>query len=474
MDPLHAYEEGVNHEALMAYWRYGDPVYLERCMLAARSTEALTTVNAAGHRHFKSQLLGAEDLRIDRKTDTDGHAHPLMLHPAFEVAWYNRNPRAVKLLRAWGDAWLAHLKPGEWATSVDVASDKATDTSPRPVDGGYGSQASALIFLYQVTGDAKYLRPFSDAWHAGTPAQYPDRHLPELWHVGALAGLGDLRPLAQGKPMFEALVTGTKDAVVAAVSRDIAELQRFPHLYTGAEVFTDRVFLNAITNATIAYTGGYATRNKYNHTHAVSYAGFGTDYAALVQRAAPDGFKVLLYSFAEAPRPGRLTFWALAHGRYRLTLGPDADGDDRPDRIARDEVVVLHRGASLPVTLPPRQAIVLELRQQQPLDDLLARPDLAVSPLDLKVEGGAVTGFVHNIGAAPSPATEVVLVDAAGKAVARQAVPPIEAPLDLVPRKAPFRLAGAAGEDWRVVMDPQGVVAEVNEGNNAGVVAGKG
>jgi hypothetical protein len=38
MDPLHAYEEGMNQEALMAYWNYGDPVYLERCLAAARST----------------------------------------------------------------------------------------------------------------------------------------------------------------------------------------------------------------------------------------------------------------------------------------------------------------------------------------------------------------------------------------------------------------------------------------------------
>lgn len=31
-DALHAYEEGLNHLALMARWHYGDPIYLERCM----------------------------------------------------------------------------------------------------------------------------------------------------------------------------------------------------------------------------------------------------------------------------------------------------------------------------------------------------------------------------------------------------------------------------------------------------------
>jgi len=99
MDPLHAYEEGPNQEAPMAVWNYGDPVYLERCMMAAKSAEALITVAAKGHRHFKSQECGAQELHTNRQTDVDGEAHPLMWRPAFEVLWYNRNPKAEKLLR---------------------------------------------------------------------------------------------------------------------------------------------------------------------------------------------------------------------------------------------------------------------------------------------------------------------------------------------------------------------------------------
>ena len=75
MDPLHAYEEGINHMSLMNWWHYGDPVYFERCMENARSTEKLTTLTQKGHRHFKSQILGAADLRLNRRTGSDGHAH---------------------------------------------------------------------------------------------------------------------------------------------------------------------------------------------------------------------------------------------------------------------------------------------------------------------------------------------------------------------------------------------------------------
>ena len=55
MDPLHAYEEGVNHESLMSWWNHGDPVHVTRCLEAAASLRALTTVTPSGHRHFKSQ-----------------------------------------------------------------------------------------------------------------------------------------------------------------------------------------------------------------------------------------------------------------------------------------------------------------------------------------------------------------------------------------------------------------------------------
>ncbi|MFH1708415.1 MAG: hypothetical protein ABIF71_10950 [Planctomycetota bacterium] len=106
MDPLHAYEEGMNQIALMGWWRYGDPVRLEACMESARSAVKITTVTAAGHRHFRNQEMGTADLRFERPLEKDGHAHFLIMHPAFEVARYNGNPGLIKALREWLDGWL--------------------------------------------------------------------------------------------------------------------------------------------------------------------------------------------------------------------------------------------------------------------------------------------------------------------------------------------------------------------------------
>ena len=469
MDPLHAYEEGLNQEALLAWWNYGDPVCLERCMVAARSTEALTVLTPKGHRHFKSQECGAADLRMERKTDVDGHAHPLMWHPTLEVAWYNHSPRALKHLREWADGWLEHMEPGKYATAVEVATERVTDTTDRPLYGGYGGEGSVFLFLYWITGDERYLRPFFEAFAKGSRNTSPHLILPELIHRHGLAFLGPkLAELAAGEGAAETLATGDKAPLIAALKRDIAELQRFPAMYTTAEPFTDRVFLYAVPNAAIAYTGGYATRNKLPHTHAASWEGFGTDYAALVLKAGRTAFKALVYSFADRPLAGRVRLWTLDHGEYALRIGPDADGDDAMDRASREEQAEVLRATAIPLTLAPRAVTVVELRQARRLDDERSRADLALSRSETRAEGGTVHGVAHNIGSQRVESFDVALVDGEGKVRERKTLGPLEAPLDLEPRRMPFALGGLppGATGWAVVLDPDGRVPEIHEGNN--------
>ena len=443
-------------------------------MVAARSTEALTVVTPKGHRHFKSQECGAADLRMERKTDTDGHAHPLMWHPTLEVAWYNHNPRAVKHLREWADGWLEHMEPGKYATAVEVATERVVDTTDRPLYGGYGGSGSAFLYLYWITDDERYLKPFFEAFAKGSRNTSPHLILPELIHRQGLAFLGPkLKDVVAGEGAAETLVTGDKGPLVEALKRDIAELQRFPAMYTTTEPFTDRVFLNAISNAAITYTGGYATRNKLPHTHAVSWEGLGTDYAALVLRAKRDGLKVLVYNFADHPLSGQMRLWTLDHGLYQLRVGPDADGDDAMDRPTRDERLEVLRATAVPLTLPPKAVTVVELKQTERLDDERLRADLALSSREIRVEGADVRGVAHNIGSRRVEAFEAALVDGEGKVRVRKALGPLDAPLDLVPRRLDFVLDGLPpdAKGWSVVLDPEGRVPEIFEGNNRAGIA---
>ncbi|MFC1714603.1 hypothetical protein ACFL6S_13130 [Candidatus Poribacteria bacterium] len=474
MDPLHAYEEGLNQESLMLLWDYGDPVAFERCLTASRSLQSLTVVTPQGHRHFKSQECGAEDLRIDRPTDVDGHAHPLMLHPAFEAAWYSGNPTILKFLKEWADGWLEHMEPGEYATSVEVATEKVVATTNRPLYGGYGGLGSAMLFMYWLTDDARYLEPFMEIWQKASDNTSPHNLLPEMFHRGALEPLGDetLQQLTQGRGIAEWLVTGNKEPLIDALKGSISELQRFPAMYTTAEVFTDRVFLYGITQPAIAYTGGYATRNKLIHTHAVSWEGFGTDFAALVKLARPDRLTVLLYNFESEPLEGAMRVWTLRPGSYQLHLGIDEDGDDTADVSLESRDVMLQRADTIPLTLPPKQVIVLELIQTEAHPKLFPLPDLAISAQDIYFEGDILVVPIHNIGSADAPATEIVVKDDHGQILAREQVPSIAAPLDLVPKIHTLRLsipALAPGTMLQIELDAANQIREIYEGNNVAV-----
>ena len=469
-DPLHAYEEGVNHEALMAWWNYGDPVYFERCLAAARSMPATTTVTERGHRHFKSQLIGAEDLRIDRELGEDGDYSALMLHPLFKVLWYNRHPQVEQFLREWADGWLDHQQPGDYAFRVDVATEEATQTyEARPLYGG--GMASSFYSMVDHLGDERYARPFMDMFSQGVASLRIADFLPEFYQLGLLDDLdaATLQALEQSEPYLPVLTRGDRTPLLEALRKDIADMQRFKYIYTEASQFTDRIFLYAVQNAAKAYCGAYVTRNKISNGISASWEGFGTDFAALVLAAGDDRLKAAVYSFEDEPMEGGLRVWQLENGRYRVTIGPDADGDDALDAPAEALEMELARYSRVPVTLQPRQVTIIEIEQIEPLEPIYDRPDLALSPLDTIVANGTVRGVAHNIGQSAAGPTSIALVSAGGEVVASQALP--EMPgigSDLQPVRLEFELAGVPAnvEGWQVVIDRGGSIDEIYEGNN--------
>lgn len=475
-DPLHAYEEGVNHEALMTWWGYGDPVYFERSLAAARSMPALTVVTERGHRHFKNQVLGSEDLRIDRELGEDGGAHPLMLHPLVEVLWYNRQPAVERFLREWADGWLEHQQPGAYATTVDVRTEEPTGRvyTDRPLYG-YG-QASVFASIIQWTGDTQYLRPFMDMYAQGRAPFRTASVLPEFYQMGLLDGLSEeaLDGLEGVEPYLAVLRRGDREPLLAALKRDIGHLQHFRYMYTAAEQFTDRIFLSAAERGCTAWCGGFTTRNKMDHGFAASWEGFGTDFAALVLDAGPDRLRAAVYSFADQPMEGALRVWRLDHGMYSIRTGVDTNGDDEIDAQPYAWDMTLSRHEAVPLTLAPRATTIIEITQRDVREDIRTRPDLALSPLDTTVANGAVRGVLHNLGVAGVDAAEVALVSPQGAVVARQTLTDIPGiGDDLQPVRLPYELAGVPADatGWQVIVDynpGRGAdIAEIYEGNNA-------
>ena len=432
MDPLHAYEEGLNQEALLAYWNYGDPHFFEACMAAARMTEPLTMVTAKGHRHFRGNSVGIDEARSpdSMKLDREHGSHCLMWHPTLIVAWYHRNPLAMKWLGEWGDGWLDHMKAGEEGTDVKLPEDETSKSDPLPFMGGWGMTGSVFTWLADISGDARFVRPYTE---------YFAREKKNTgFHFAEIAQMGMTDAAIADPPWNHVLYkTGDKKPLLDAMKKDIEELQRFKYMYTEVECFTDRVFLYAAINPAIAYTGGYTTRNKLNLTYAVSWDGFRTDYAALVTVATRDRLKVLLCNVSDKPISGTARVWRLEPGEYELTIGPDSDGDDAADRIERTEKLTITKGDEIKITLPPKVVQVLELKQIRRGEPVFNRPDLAIATREIRVDGAKVSGVVHNIGGAKAEGVVATLMDGE-KVVQTRQLGELAAPVDLVAKTIPF------------------------------------
>jgi len=473
-DPLHYAEDGLNHMAMMVWMDYGNPYFVESCLNAARSTEeGLTTLVRGTERYFKSQDMGGDDLRIQRPLGQDGGAHFICIHPSFMPIWYCDNPRAKTTVQQWADGWLRHYQPRRYAQRVDSATGQAvTEGEGRPEATLSTMQGAAQVMVAMLLGDRKYARPLQDVAEAGD-SRFAVASLPKAVTAGLVEVNAKVKASARQTGGYtDFVVNGNREELVRHLKRALAEVRHYKLYYTAFEPFTDRLFMGhpgrpLTLQLGAAYLGGSYTRNSYANTHAVSWSGFGTHYAALCLTSTPTSLKFLIYSFADGPLAGRMTVWSLKHGRYKLTQGIDANNDDAADTVARQEEMELHRGMPVSLALPPRQVTVLEALLIEELPDIRNRPDLAVTAMELKREGAGVSGWVHNIGAQPAEVV-VVLVDASGKVLQRLALGALEAPLDLRPRKLAFRFADvpADAKGLAVVVDPDNRNVEIYKGNN--------
>ncbi len=315
--------------------------------------------------------------------------------------------------------------------------------------------------------DPRYLAALQDV--AENQERWAQYDLAKAVTLGLVEVNDKLRETAKKAGGFaDYVVNGNLDSLLEDVRHTVAHLQAYGAYYTEFEPFTDRLFLWPITQqVSAAYLGGYYQRIYTANSHAVSWAGFGTDYAALCLHARPDGLKFLVYSFADEPMAGEMTVWGLEHANYTVRQGLDEDRDDVLDAETSQMMKMqLHRGVTIPVWLEPRKVTVIEVTQMNTLPDIRERADLALSAREIVRRDGGVEGIVHNIGSQEAPAV-VALVNPYAETVQTLDFGTLAAPLDLYPKRITFRFEGVPNEKgWAVVLDAGNAVLEIYEGNN--------
>ena len=492
-DALHAYEEGLNvmpHQALLDY---GNPVYLERLMEAARTVEEkLMGRTANGHLHFRSWYYGSREVVTELKYGVDTTTNTLMLHPAMYLTYYNRNPRATAVcseyVRAWLEDFYEHGK--QWPGAVRFESHEILSKGRHALTG-YGF-LYLLNLVHDVTKDERIIQAFRDAGIIGGKDVHSRsiyllewfrqmgvfRQEPKYLSRAKGIDLGSLNTGHLSDPRYDWkylqwALTNDKDALAQAARRLTERMSVTLAMQTEAEQSADRVQLSKKLIDRM-YLGGVAVqRNELYPRHAVSYEGLSRNFAALVLDSTPKSLRVLFYSFEKRVQKGRMRMWCLENGTYRVRFGPDADQDDRIDEVEWEKALSLRRYSPVDLALTPRRLMLIEIDQTSKGDDLFSRPDLAITSQDAELDGDALTFVVHNVGSAPASNVTVEVQDRSGKSVQTFEIPKLEAPLDLHPRRVSLTLKGGRRlGPLTAIVDPADRIPEICEENNQALFGG--
>ncbi|MBN9381407.1 MAG: hypothetical protein J0H74_11610 [Chitinophagaceae bacterium] len=483
-DVEHSAELFRDTHPAMFLMHYGDPEYVERCLISMQHfTNTWTGMTRLGHRHFKSYYLSSTEVLADSLHGIDVALNARAVHPGLWALWYNHNPSLLRSFSEWSNAWIADAQRTDNDKPAGILPSAIAFATERP--GGNSAQwydpqlaydyyrwdhiehvnelQRHLLGMYDITGDRRFLQPaefyatLMQNSHTSPSTARPGsldwvRYQLSIGgtdHETGVNPMGKLFAMARqitssplydslvatyGEPYSKYLVTATEKDIDSALQQMLTGLRyNFPML-TSEVKFTDRVYVPGGDILTGMYTGHFGAGYEYPALTA-TWKHTGPDIAIFVRRGSGSGASISLFNFG-APKTVTLRTWQLKPGRYVV-----ATSADNTHTTSQDTVDIKERVSDIPLFIPAGKNILVEIRQLRPAPaSTIDAPDIALAERDIILTPGTGKGKpmdiscrIHNIGRLTAKnITVTCFVD--NQKIKEAFIPALDAPNDLVPK----------------------------------------
>jgi hypothetical protein len=476
-DGLHTFEEGINTLGQLNLMRPGDPKQVERMMETIYGLRHwVTGINAAGHRHFRSDYYSGSKIALDGIWAWSSNYQPIHFISAIYLSEFYGIEEARQTLLEITDGYLAHATTGpDGRISLHAEINYQTDsvrTASSP-----GSTLPLFWASWKATGEEKYLKPVLDRGFAGgrtiTSNLLDLLDLRDGWGPQAVAQARTTGSVNAFTNHVAWQVTGNKDYLSAYYANQIASAAVKDFLHTEGSIWIDRLNFPGEELQRSRLGGVANARNAIYSGHAVTWRFPGDDdaeqIAILVPYATQKELEVEFFNTKNEETTAEMTGADVLGGTWRLTCGEDTDGDGRMDRETGGQIVTFGRNETVTITIPPRRHYMIKMTLSGEGEWLSERADLAIGRPDVVRNAGRLHVTVHNIGSKAAPAATLALVNARGETVATAAVPAIAAANDLKPKTAQVTLSVPGRTnlaECHLVVDPEQILTEISTKNN--------
>ena len=484
-DVEHASEMAADTSVQLAL-DYGNPLHFERCLQSCKTTEDVHFgINESGRRQYRAMVLSSEGISDTPQTAFDVMYCGRAMRPIAMVAWYSRNPRAVKLLSDWARTWSeaanreADGKPaGVFPAAIRFGNERLDGLStwwdpglgdlyrwnPQDID----MVLAKILEAWRLSGDDTLLRGVKaqlDVLRESVREQLPrnpqigsrdwatSQLRSHLWMAAwyrSYTGHDEYDDLAPGSSYWRFQTSSDVIDFGALENLHVGDLSamqfNLPMLTTEVRG-TDRINL-APWSLTTAMTGSHVPVTQ-TPAYAVTWNNVTQDFAALVGPHDRQSVKVWVYSFSPQDLQARIRFWQLDPGRYRLQVRPDHNFDSLPDGgpLQTLEFDCTERLTERTFSLPSRRLSLLDVTQLEALPRAESlRPDIALTGRDIELPDEPAVGAesqgtltLHNIGSADATDIEVELriTPAAGGTahIIKRGMDKLDWPRDLTPSR---------------------------------------